>query len=616
MLNLESSGSRILVRHGTKSAEISSHLIGATGNRPLEALDPLPGHSSYFRGRDSSKWVTGVPTFARVRQPAVYPGIDLIYYGNQSRLEYDFVVSPGSDPRAIRMRFDGVTSLRTDRAGNLVLATPAGEITQQKPVIYQTVAGERRPIAGRFVIGAGRTVSFQLASYDRSMSLVIDPVLVYASFLGGFDSDQGHAVAADGAGNLYFTGVTFSTSAGDADVLIRKISPDGSAFIYNADIGGSDDDIGNGIAIDATGSAYVGGRTASLDFPVDPNAFQSANLGFNNAFVLRLDPTGTNLIFSTYFGGSDDDRAFGLALDNQGAVYLTGEETSRDFPVSDNAFQRQNRGGSDCFVVKFDAQGNPVFSTLIGGGSDDQAFGIAVDGSGNSYITGQTASDSYPQLNPPFQHSRHGGLEAFLTEVSADGSALVYSTFAGGGGDDSGSAVAVNSAGAAYVVGTTNSSDFPTTNGAYRTGYAGGASDAFVFAYSPNGQNLLFSTFIGSHGTDEGGGIALDAASNVYIVGDTDSDQYPVTQDAVQRNRAGGVDAVVSVLNPGGTTLLYSTFLGGAGDDLGFAIALDPKGNMYLTGVTSSFNFPVSPGAAQLKPGGGDTDAFVAMIAK
>jgi len=307
-------------------------------------------------------------------------------------------------PAPMRMQFDSVTSLRTDRDGNLVLMTPVGEITQQKPVIYQNVAGARHPIAGRFVIGASRTVSFELASYDRSKSLVIDPALVYASFLGGCDSDQGHAVAADSAGNLDFTGVTYSTSAGDADVVIRKISPDGSAFIYNADIGGSDDDIGNGIAIDATGSAYVGGRTASLDFPVDPHAFQSANLGFNNAFVLRLDPAGTNLIFSTYFGGSADDRAFALALDNQGAVYLTGEETSRDFPVSDNAFQRQNRGGSDCFVVKFDAQGNPVFSTLIGGGSDDQAMGIAVDTASPdlcSTLTVKISPGQLQHLSPP-----------------------------------------------------------------------------------------------------------------------------------------------------------------------------------------------------------------------
>jgi Beta-propeller repeat len=613
LLSLEPSGSSILLRHKDKSARISSRLVGSGRNARLEPLDPLPGHSSYFRGADPSKWVTAIPNFARVRAAGVYPGIDVIYYGNQSRLEYDFVVSPGADPGAIRMRFDGVSSLRTDAQGDLVLSTPAGEITQQKPIIYQTIGEERHPVPGRFVIHGRRTVAFELASYDRSRALVIDPVLVYSSFLGGFDDDEGHSIAADAAGDLYLTGVTYSTTAGDGDVFIRKIAPDGSAFLYNADIGGSDDDIGNGIAVDPLGSAYVGGRTASLDFPL-ANPFQNGNAGAVNAFVLRLDPTGSTLIFSTYIGGSADDRGFAIALDTQGNVYLTGAESSVDFPTSNGAYQTQNRGGLDCFVVKFDSQGNGIFSTLIGGGSDDQAFSIAVDSQGNSYITGQTLSDSYPQANPSFQHSRHGGLDAFVTEISADGTGLVYSTFAGGGGDDSGGGIAVDPAGNAYVVGTTASSDFPTTNGAYRTGYAGGASDIFVLAYTINGQNLLFSTLLGSHGTDEGNGIALDNADNVYITGDTDSDQYPVTSGAVQPNRKGGFDIVFSVLDPMGGVLQYSTFLGGSADDSGYAIALDPYANVYLTGVTSSFNFPITAGVAQPQPGGGTTDAFFAKI--
>jgi hypothetical protein len=268
----------------------------------------------------------------------------------------------------------------------------------------------------------------------------------------------------------------------------------------------------------------------------------------------------------------------------------------------------------DCFVVKFDSQGNGIFSTLIGGGSDDQAFAIAVDSFGNSYITGQTLSDSYPQANASFQHSRHGGLDAFVTEITADGSGLVYSTFAGGGGDDVGNGIAVDPSGYAYVVGTTSSSDFPTTNGAFQTGYAGGNSDIFVLAYTPNGRNLLFSTMLGSHGTDEGNGIALDGVDNVYIIGETDSDQYPVTGDAVQLTRFGGFDVVVSVLDPTGSQLLYSTFLGGSGDDFGYSIALDASADIYLTGATSSSDFPIIRGAVQPQPGGGDSDAFVAKI--
>lgn len=612
LLGIESTGSRLLWRNHGKSAEIACRLIGANSHPRLEALDPLPGYSSYFRGRDPDKWIAGIPNFARVRAAQVYPGIDLVYYGNQSQLEYDFVVTPGADPRAIRMQFRGAISLRTDATGSLILTTPAGDLVEHKPVIYQTVAGERRPVPGNFRIVGLRTVSFDVGAYDRARPLTIDPVLAYSSFLGGPDLDEGHALAADTAGNLYLTGRTF-TPNGDADVLLRKISPDGSGFVFSADLGGSDNDVGNGIAVGPDGSVYVGGRTQSTDFPI-ANAFQTANLGTNNAFLLRLDPTGTTLIFSTYVGGHGNDRGFALAVDSQGSAYLAGGATSPDFPTSPGAFQRQNRGGFDCFVVKFDASGNGIFGTLIGGGSEDRAFGIAVDDFGNSYITGQTASDSYPQANPSFQHSRHGGLDAFVTEITADGTGLVYSTFAGGGNDDVGNAIAVDANGNAFVVGTTSSGDFPTTAGAFQRGYAGGASDAFVLAYATNGQALLFSTLLGSHGADEGNGIALDPSDDIFVIGDTDSDQFPVTTDALQPNRVGGVDVVFSVLDPTGSQLLYSTLLGGSGDDFGLAVAADQNSNAYLTGVTSSLDFPVTVGAAQTQYGGGDSDAFFALI--
>ncbi|MEO7144445.1 MAG: SBBP repeat-containing protein [Bryobacteraceae bacterium] len=614
LLSLEASGPRILLRHGDQAAEITMRLTGGAKTPHLDTSGKLPGHSSYFRGMDSSKWVTGVPNFAQVRAAGVYPGIDLLYHGNQSRLEYDFVVSPGADPRAIRMRFGGVRSLRTDAGGNLAIATAAGEIVERKPAIYQTAGDSRRVIDGHFVVHAGRTVSFEVGSYDRTKTLVIDPVLYYSSFLGGSGTDEGHAVAADGNGNLYLTGVTYSTPNGDADVLIRKISQDGSGFVYSADIGGSGNDIGDGIAVDISGSAYVGGRTRSLDFPV-AYAYQRHNFGLDNAFILRLDATGSTLIFSTYLGGSGDDRGFAVALDAQGSVYLAGTESSVDFPVSQGVFQAQNYGGLDCFVTKFDYLGNPIFSTLVGGGADDQAFGIAVDQYGDSFITGQTGSDDFPQVSPSFQTGRQGGLDAFVTEITPDGTGLVYSTFAGGSNDDIGNAIAVDPNGNAYVTGTTFSGDFPTTNNSFQPQYAGGKTDAFVLAYSVNGQGLMFATYIGSHGTDDGESIALDGYDNVYITGDSNSDQYPVTQDAVQFNRTAGFDAMVSVLDPTGTNLLYSTFLGGSGDDTGLGIALDPNADVYVTGVTSSGDFPVTQGAAQTQAGGGNTDAFFALIA-
>ena len=380
-----------------------------------------------------------------------------------------------------------------------------------------------------------------------------------------------------------------------------------------ADIGGSDDDFGSGVAVDANGSAYVGGYSASTDFPLSNNPFQNGNAGINNAIVFRVDPTGTNLIFSTYIGGSEDDRCFGIALDSQGDVFLTGGETSPDFPTSTGAPQVINRGGVDAFVVEFDAQGNGIFSTMMGGTSDDIAYAIAVDPQGDPYITGQTDSNNFPQVYNSFQKVYKGGQDAFITELSFDATHLIWSTFAGGGSDDFGYGIAVDSAGNVFVVGTTTSSDFPTDN-AYQKTYQGGASDAFVMAYSTNGTNLIFSTFLGSHGTDDGNGIALDSMDNIYIAGDTDSDQFPVTAGAVQATRKGNTDGIFAILTPLGSQLTYSTFLGGSGDDSAAAVAVDQYGNAYLTGLTMSFDFPLTTAAAQIQPGGGSQDAFFAKI--
>lgn len=615
-VTLDGSGARILLRAGDHKADIHTRLAGANPSAALSASSRLPGYSAYFRGKDSSKWLTNVPNFGKVTAASVYPGIDVVYYGNQSRLEYDFVVAPHADPRKIRMRFDGVANLRTDAAGNLILGTAAGDIVEHTPEVYQEIAGVRRPVDGSFAVARNGEVTFHLGAYDRSLPLVIDPFIVYSSFLGGYDIDEGHAVAADAAGNMYMTGVTYSTQANDADVLLRKITPDGTAFVWNADLGGSSDDFGNGLAVDANGFVYVGGDTFSTDFPTAPKggAWQPNLAGDRNAFVLRIDPSATTLLFSTYFGGSVDDFCYSIAIDPQGSVYLTGSTDSPDLPTSSGAYQTVLKGNSDVFVVKFDINGNAQYSTFVGGGSDNEAWGITVDGNGNAYITGDTNSDSYPQVNPPFQHSRHGGLDAFLTVVSSDGTQLLFSTFIGGGGDDSGSGIALDSTGSIYIVGTTASTDFPTTSGAYNTSYNGGTTDIFVVKFAPQAQSLTFATYLGSHGTDDGSAIAVDSHGTIYIAGDTNSDQYPVTGSAAQPNRGGGFDAVVSVLDTNGRSLLYSTFYGGSGDDSAMAIAVDPFFNVYVTGATASGNLFVTPGAVQPQPGGGQSDAFLLKL--
>ena len=612
-LALTRTESHMLLRNDRGVANLSWRLLDASALTKWESLDQLPSRSNYFRGQNPSAWVTNVPTFARVREAGVYPGIDLVYYGDQRQLEYDFAIAPGANPGLIRMRFGGWNSMRLDSAGNLVLETPAGQVIQHKPVVYQTVAGERRDIEGRFVLAGNRDVAFKIGRYDRSAPLTIDPVLAYSTFLGGPASDQGNAIAVDKSGNVYITGVTFSTKGGDGDVLVRKFSSSG-AQVFDADLGGTDNDYGNGIQVDATGSIYVGGQTASSSFPV-ANAFQKNYGGSKDAFVLRLDASGQHLLFSTFLGDSGDDEGQAIALDSQGSVYITGFSTSSNFPVSTGSFQGRNNGGYDAFVAKYDSNGNQVYSTLLGGGSDDQGYGIAVDGSNNAYVTGYSASDSFPQVNNPFQHSRHGGKDAFVAELNAAGNNLVYSTLLGGVLDDYGYAIAVDAAGSAYITGKTGSFDFPTSTGTYSKNFNGGDNDIFVAKLNSGQAGLVYSTFVGTHGNDEGYAIAVDSAGVAYITGDTDSDQFPVTSGALQAKRAGNRDAIFAELSSDGTSLTYATFLGGAQNDSGYGIALDPSGNICVTGITSSSNFPVSSNAFQHTFGGGSNpDAFVAEI--
>nr|MDQ2901390.1 SBBP repeat-containing protein [Acidobacteriota bacterium] len=529
------------------------------------------------------------------------------------RLEYDFVVAPGANPNRIHLRFDGVQSIRQDREGNLILSTDAGSLTQRKPLIYQQIAGERREVAGRFVVNR-RDVSFALGAYDKSAPVVIDPVLSYATYLGGSGTDEGHAIAVDSAGNAYMAGSTNSTSRGDYDAFVRKINPTGTAFLYQASFGGNGDDVANAVAVDSNGNIFVAGGTASPDFPNPAGAFQKGNAGGNDAFVLRVNPNTNQLLFSTYFGGSGDDRALALALDPQGNVYITGATSSTDLQTSNTAFQRSNAGGFDAFVAKFDPQGNAQFGTYFGGGADDRGYGIVADSGGNVFLTGSTDSNNFPLSNAG-QISRAGNTDAFITKMDPSGSTLLFSSYLGGGDNDIAQAIALDSGGNVYIAGNTASSDFPTVPGSYQTSYQGGATDIFVTKIQPDGRSrLAYSTYVGSHGDDFANGIAVDGSGQVYITGSTNSDQFPVTADAQQMTRAGASDVVVVKLDQQGRALLYSTFLGGGNDETGRAVAVDGTGNIYVTGITASNNFPATGQSVQSRYGGGNTDAFVAKI--
>src|SRR5258706_347616 len=490
-----------------RSFALRMSLVGAAREPVVTGLDELPGKANYFIGKDRSNWRTNVPTYAKVQYRNVYPGVDLVYYGNQRQLEYDFVVAPGADTKKIALRFRGADKLEIDVEGNLVLRTAGGDIHQHKPVIYQEIDGFRREVAGGYVRKGADRVGFQLAAYDTTRPLIIDPVVLsYSTYLGGGAGDFSNGIAVDAAGNAYVTGFTassdFPTTAGTfqpnfggaGGAFVTKLNPTGSALVYSTYLGGSGADWGNGIAVDSGGNAYVTGITFSTDFPTTAGAFQSAVSG--GAFVTKLDPAGSALVYSTYLGGSDA-QARGIAVDGGGNAYVTGVTSSADFPTTAGAYQvtyggTQAGSGGDAFVTKLDPTGSGlVYSTYLGGDGSDWGNGIAVDIDGNAYVTGTTSWITFPTTPDAFQpHSRGGsgvnGTDGFFTKLNPTGSALVYSTYLGGTDLDLGLGIALDAKGNAYVTGATNSTDFPTTAGAYQPALSGvvccrrPASDAFV----------------------------------------------------------------------------------------------------------------------------------------
>ena len=561
----------------------------------------------------------------------VYPGVDLVYYGNQRQLEYDLIVAPGTDPGAISLGIEGAEHVELDPQGNLILHIAGGELRLHKPVLHQEVAGVRQEVAGRYVFRRGNQVSFEVAAYDASQPLVIDPVLVYSTYLGGSDGvggagDLGRGIAVDAAGNAYVTGQTSSsdfpaanplqpTLRGGVDVFVAKFDPSGSNLIYSTYLGGSGGQIGRGITVDAAGNAYVTGNTASTDFPT-ANPFQATfGGGRTDNFVTKLNASGSALVYSTYLGGSDFETSQGVAVDSQGNVYVAGSTQSANFPTTTAALDKTLGGTQDAFITKLNPSGSALaYSTYLGGNSSEEGIGVAVDSFGNAYVAGNTSSTDFP-LAVPFQPALAGGLDGFVTKLNAAGSALDYSTYLGGSGSDFVAGIAVDPNGSAYVTGTTRSTDFPAANPfqpACRFG-RDGCIDAFVTKLNAAGSALVYSTYLGGgtgqDGSDGGAGIAVDTAGNAYVTGGTVTSDFPVVNPL---QSFGGVgDAFVTTLDPVGSTL-FSSYLGGSNSEEGLAIALDSAGNTYVTGFTDSTNFPTTPGAFQSTVHG--EDAFVTKI--
>jgi hypothetical protein len=646
----------------TKTDVVLMQLEGAKAGVRVSGFDKLPGTANYFIGNDPAKWRSGLPTYSKVLYAGVYPGVDLVYYGKQRQLEYDFVVAPGADPKPIRLRFRGSKKLSLSKDGDLTVAATNGEISFHKPVVYQEYDGRRLTVEGHFSLLAKNVVGFVLGVFDHAKPLVIDPVLAYATYLGGNNGgdfgDFGSAIAVDAQGNTYVAGtvhsVNFPTTSGayettknaelGSSAFVTKLNAAGTALVYSTLLGGTTDDAedyGAGIAVDSSGDAYVTGAASSTDFPIYPisGAFQTANAGGANAFVTELNPDGTALLYSTYLGGDaggcGGDYGNAIALDSSGNAYVTGHASSKNFPVTAKAYQSMNNNycTGNAFVTKLNSSGTAeVYSTYLGGSAGhvgDYAQGIAVQG-GYAYVTGLASSTNFPVFpsNATYQNFNDGQQNAFITKLSLDGTALIYSTYLGGSYADSGSAIALDSAGDAYVTGVAGSKDFPVTTGAFQpktnAGSLGG-TNAFVTELNPEGTSLVYSTYLGGNGNDSASSIAVDGLGEAYVTGITSSTSFPVTKGAFQSVNNGASsyepNAFVTKLDALGATLLYSTYLGGSGvhgqgGDSGNGIALDGSFDAYVTGQTYSTNFPVTTGAAQTSNKGAQDESSNAFIAK
>ncbi|HJT23468.1 MAG TPA: SBBP repeat-containing protein, partial [bacterium] len=606
-------------------------LEGADPKAAWSGMDRMEGRANYFIGKDPAKWRTNVPMYGKVTAKNVYPGIDMVYYGNQRHLEYDFVVAPGADPKLIHMAYEGPQGARVDGEGNLVMGGRDGKILFRAPLIYQKTADGKRRILGRYVLRDGRNIGFEVASYDAKRPLVIDPVLDYSTYLGGSGDDEAYAIAVDSGGNAYVTGKTASTNfpttsgvfqpaygGSPQDAFVAKINPTGTGLVYATYLGGTTGDQGNGIAVDSSGNVYLTGFTAGGGFPTTSGAYQTVyGGGTHNVFVTKLASTGASLLFSTYLGGNGNDVGRGIAADSSGNVYLSGDTTSTNFPTV-GAYQTALAGVTNVFVTKMASTGaSLLYSTYLGGNGSELGPGLALDSSNNIYVVGNTSSTNFPTTSGALQTTLKGTTNGFVSKInpaSTGTASLVYSTYLGGTGSDKANKVAVDSSGNAYVVGSTTSTNFPTTAGAYQTTYSG-TNKAFIAKLAALGNSLVYSTYLGGSGADFGNRIAINGNGYAYIAGYTNSTNFPTTSGAYQTTLVSGAtdNVFVTALNPAGNGLLYSSYLGGGTDDQGDGVAVDTAGSVYVTGLTGSTNFPTTLGAYQTA-NAGTTDIFVAKF--
>ncbi|HEX8370743.1 MAG TPA: SBBP repeat-containing protein, partial [Pyrinomonadaceae bacterium] len=617
----------------TPPAVLRMRLDGGSQAPEVFGQNELAGKSNYFVGSEPEKWKRDVPNFSSVRYREVYPGIDQVFYGNGRELEYDFIVAPEADFEQIALAFEGAQKLEIGKSGELVLSVGDAEIVQKQPVIYQEIDGDRKYVAGNYIFKGKNKIGFEIGDYDRSQPLVIDPVLLYSTYLGGSGADSGRSIAVDAGRNVYVTGSTTSTNfptanplqsnnaGGSGDVFVTKINAAGNAIVYSTYFGGSVGDIGYGIDVDAGGNIYVtgvtGGTLGANSFPTTAGAFDRTFNSPDESFLFKLNASGNALVYSTYTGAT---IGFEVKVDKTtGEAFIAGN-AGANLPTTPGAFSSSCSAPSCSFVTKFNATGSAlVYSTYIGEGP---ANDLAIDALGNAYITGSTISSTFPitpgAAQPTCTGCNLARSDAFVTKLNPNGTSLLYSTYLGGSIDEVGRGITVDARGNAYVTGRTESSSaasvpFPTTPGAFQT-TSQGTPDAFVTKVNPTGTAFVYSTYLGGSVRDEAFGIAVDPSDTAHVIGQTRSTTFPLVSPFQSNCPSNGDCVFMASLNPAGAALVFSTFFG---QGEGTEVAADNAGSIYATGVTYQglANLPTM-NPIQPNHGAGNSvfDAFVAKI--
>jgi hypothetical protein len=638
-LSMKESGAVLTLADGSAAASMRISLAGGNAKPVLAAENALPGRTDYILGNRPGAWKQGVPHFGQIRYRQAYPGVDVVYYSAGRDLEYDFVVSPGADPKRIRLRFEGAESVRLDESGALVIGLGGREIRQPRPLAYQEAQGRRTEIAAGYVIEGNRDVLLALGRYDRSRTLVIDPILAYAGYFGGAVYDVPTGLTVDSGGDVWLTGTTLSIVAppegttpyqsalkGNSDVFVAKLKmqPFGPpTLLYWTYLGGSIEDRGGLIEVDASGKVYLTGSTFSSDFPLSSNALISTAGGELDGFAVKLDPSaeGTaSLLYGTFLGGLGYDATTALAVDANGRMLVAGYTNSLQLTgIATDTLQASSQGGYEAMLYQLDpaeaAGATLIFGTFLGGGGTDIATGVASDASGAIYLSGYTMSANFPIAGDSYQGSLHSESNLFVVKIDPSLlglDRLVYGTYVGGGGVDVATNMRLDQSGGIWLTGYTASRDFPVTSGAYQSRFGGGITNAFLLRLDPSrpsAQALTYSTFFGGSGTEVAYGLALVGGGKVALAGYSLSDDLPVkgAQPAGQA-RAWGSDAFVALIDPavaGAGGLVYSTYFGGdAATDVASRIALSPTGSIFVSGYTGSSDLPVTDGSSRGSPSG------------